>query len=201
MVVAGVVAAGGTAAALEAGSSHGGGRPAAEGRVKAGSGSASNDAGGATSSHPMVPAPAVTGSPVTAVSVPPNDTTPPSTGATTEVAADCDGPGSTADVVTQEPASIIIACADDGLSLVNLRWSSWSDTSASGAGTLRDNLCTPDCAAGTIATYPASVTLSGVVETQSGPVFTEASLSYPDGGPTNVAGQAMTQFTLWYPGL
>jgi hypothetical protein len=102
-------------------------------------------------------------------------------------------------VLAQDPTTIVIACADDGIGLQNLRWTAWSTTSAAGTGTLRLNLCTPDCANGTIAYYPASVTLSKVVDSADGPVFTLVSLTYPKAAPTKVTGQVMSQFTLFYP--
>lgn len=95
----------------------------------------------------------------------------------------------------------MIACADDGIGLQNLTWTSWNATSAVGTGTLRLNLCTPDCANGKIADYQASVTLSDVVDSAGGPAFTVASLTYPGTGPTTVSGQVMSRFTLWYPGI
>lgn len=118
------------------------------------------------------------------------------------VYADCSGPQPTAAVAQRDPSSIIVTCADDGWSFENLEWATWAPTSATGAGIMRVNLCTPDCAAGKIAYYPADVTLSRVADTVAGRVFTQATASFPDGGgparyPT---GQVITEFTLWYPG-
>jgi hypothetical protein len=58
------------------------------------------------------------------------------------------------------PASIIAACADANFYFTGLRWSRWSDSSASGAGRAHQNDCTPYCAAGHFHVYAASVTLS-----------------------------------------
>ncbi|MDE3206901.1 MAG: hypothetical protein KGQ66_22070 [Acidobacteriota bacterium] len=49
---------------------------------------------------------------------------------------------------TLEPSEIVLACADYGLLLEDLRWTSWTDTEASGMGTLVYNDCQPDCAQG-----------------------------------------------------
>lgn len=177
------------------------------------------------SGDPMIPAPPIGSSRATSPSpseltpptptlsvppsVPPSSTpqgstpqgsTPPAPTGTTGVAADCNGP-TTDTALSQEPATIVIACADDGIGLQDLTWTSWGATSATGTGTLWLNLCTPDCATGQFGHYPASVTLSSVVDSAKGPVFTVASLTYPGAGPTTVSGQLMSRFTLWHPGM
>ncbi len=47
-----------------------------------------------------------------------------------------------------EPSEIVLACADYGLLLEDLRWSSWTDAGATGLGTLVYNDCQPDWAQG-----------------------------------------------------
>ncbi|HEY7967647.1 MAG TPA: hypothetical protein VID68_11510 [Solirubrobacteraceae bacterium] len=58
------------------------------------------------------------------------------------------------------PPSIVVACADDNLSLTHLRWSSFGGTTARGSGDYYANDCTPNCAAGRFHTYPVKVALS-----------------------------------------
>lgn len=120
-------------------------------------------------------------------------------GATTEVAANCDGPAGSPRMLSVDPATIVIACADGGIGLQDLRWTTWGAASATGTGTLWLNLCTPDCAEGTIAHYRADVTLSHVAGTAWGPAFSQASLTYPGAAPTDASGQVLAQFSLWYP--
>jgi len=60
-----------------------------------------------------------------------------------------------------KPGTIVLACADDGLGLMHLHWTSWTSHGAAGHGTFWQNLCTPDCAAGHIEKMPATVTLRG----------------------------------------
>jgi hypothetical protein len=52
------------------------------------------------------------------------------------------------------PAAIIIACADDNLSLTRLHWSSFGATTAHGSGEYYVNDCTPDCAGGAVSLLP-----------------------------------------------
>lgn len=58
------------------------------------------------------------------------------------------------------PSAIIIACADDNLSLTRLRWSSFGGTTAHGSGEYYVNDCTPDCAAGRFHSYPIELVLT-----------------------------------------
>jgi hypothetical protein len=65
-----------------------------------------------------------------------------------------------------------------------------------GAGQLWENDCTPDCAGGTFHHYDASVTLTTVVVSINGPVFSVIKASYPNGGPD---GKARGKFSLPVP--
>jgi len=58
------------------------------------------------------------------------------------------------------PASIVVACADDGIQLTKLHWSSFGGTTAAASGTYYVNLCTPTCVAGRFASFPMRLTLA-----------------------------------------
>jgi hypothetical protein len=58
------------------------------------------------------------------------------------------------------PATIIIACADDNLSLTRLRWTTFGATQAHASGHYYVNDCTPNCAAGRFHSYPITLILS-----------------------------------------
>jgi hypothetical protein len=47
-----------------------------------------------------------------------------------------------------EPTEIVLACADYGVLVEGLRWTSWTGVSAMAVGTLVYNDCTPNCAEG-----------------------------------------------------
>jgi hypothetical protein len=60
---------------------------------------------------------------------------------------------------SSKPRKIDLAC--DGTNvLVNLKWTSWTSSKATGAGTDALNTCTPDCAHGKRHEHAATVTLS-----------------------------------------
>ena len=81
-----------------------------------------------------------------------------------------------------EPTSIVIACADDGIRFEGLSWSSWTQTSAVGWDNCGRTMI-PNCAAGVFYQYPASVTLSNVVDSVNGPVFSSLVASFMGAGP------------------
>jgi hypothetical protein len=57
------------------------------------------------------------------------------------------------------PASFVLSCADANDALTGLHWASWAASQAFGTGTEKVNTCSPDCADGTFAAYPALLTL------------------------------------------
>jgi hypothetical protein len=61
-----------------------------------------------------------------------------------------------------KPNNIIFACADAGLVVDDIHWSSWGPDVAEGDGTEHRNLCQPNCAEGTFVTSPAHVVLTDV---------------------------------------
>ncbi len=58
------------------------------------------------------------------------------------------------------PATIVLACADDNLSLTKLHWSSFGSANAYATGEYYVNTCTPDCVAGKFRSYPITLELS-----------------------------------------
>lgn len=85
-----------------------------------------------------------------------------------------------------KPKRIVLACGDAGTWLGKLKWSSWSGSSAKGAGRYNANTCTPDCAAGHIKSYPVKVTLSKpkTCPGQTHLAFKRAALNYTGTRPT-----------------
>lgn len=68
-----------------------------------------------------------------------------------------------------EPSEIVLACADDNALLTGLHWTSWTATSATAAGTLEYNDCSPNCAAGHFRDVPGThVTLTAPVQAGNG---------------------------------
>lgn len=84
------------------------------------------------------------------------------------------------------PDTISLACADAGLGVEKLSWQSWTDTGATGTGTLWQKNCVPDCPSAPIpfSYYSVTVTLSGVItNTSDGRLFTSISVVYDGKGP------------------
>lgn len=84
--------------------------------------------------------------------------------------------------VTSKPTSYILSCADANAGWAGVTWSSWTSTSASGRGVLHQNDCTPNCAGGRFINYRATVTLSKVVTTKYGELFSRAVFHYSVNG-------------------
>lgn len=80
---------------------------------------------------------------------------------------------------TTEPASYLLSCADANAAFASMKWSAWGASSARGHGILRQDDCKPNCAAGKVLDYNATVTLTKVVDTKKyGPLFSEAYFRY-----------------------
>ena len=59
------------------------------------------------------------------------------------------------------PSTLTIACADAGMGVQGLHWTSWTPKLASGYGTFWENDCTPNCADGHVHYYPSLEVLWG----------------------------------------
>lgn len=101
-------------------------------------------------------------------------------------------PGVVADCIkaphtlSTRPSSIVLACADDGLGVEKMAWTRWTSSAAIGRGTLWENLCKPDCADGTIGTYPVAIALSDVKSSSHGPWFSLLTVTWEGTRPPNL---------------
>jgi hypothetical protein len=99
-----------------------------------------------------------------------------------------------------EPATYEIACADDGLGISGVHWTTWGPHLASGYGTSWENLCVPDCADGKIAHYPVLVVLYGSATVKGYPAdrrYTELTLVYTGKRPPYyqlINGKVVTEY-------
>jgi hypothetical protein len=89
-----------------------------------------------------------------------------------------------------------LACADSGIGIQDLDWTSWTAAAATGTGLLWENLCDPSCAAGTYGHYPVAVTLSTVKDSAKGTWFSHLAVSWQGSHPGN---QTPDNFTLMQP--
>ncbi len=67
-----------------------------------------------------------------------------------------------------EPRGMALACADDGIGLEHLTWSSWGGNVAHATGTGYVNTCTPSCVNGTIVRYRVRVDARTLMQTGAG---------------------------------
>jgi hypothetical protein len=112
------------------------------------------------------------------------------------VIADCTAPPPLGQRASLKPTSITVACADNGIGVEKLSWTSWTSSFATGQGTVWENGCQPNCAMGKIGYYPATVTLSAVRQTTSGPLFSRLTAAYQRSGPS---GHKVDHFVLPLP--
>jgi len=63
-----------------------------------------------------------------------------------------------------KPESITITCADGGIFVEKIQWSTWSKEGATGMGIYSENLCEPNCAEGERVTAPVKLNLSNLTE-------------------------------------
>ena len=87
-----------------------------------------------------------------------------------------------------KPGTIVLACADGGLGLQHLHWTTrWTRHGAFGHGTFWENLCKPDCADGHIEKMRATVTLRGSAAVKGRPgdrQYTRLTAEFPGRRPT-----------------
>lgn len=67
------------------------------------------------------------------------------------------------------PSTYTLACADDGIGVRDLHWTSWTPKLASGYGTLWENDCKPNCAEGHFHYYRSLEVLWGSAEVNGHP--------------------------------
>ena len=69
-----------------------------------------------------------------------------------------------------KPELIFLTCADGGLYVEKIKWSTWTKDGATGSGIFSENLCEPSCAEGQRVVAPANLSLTNLTE-QNGKYF------------------------------
>jgi hypothetical protein len=93
-------------------------------------------------------------------------------------------PGSCDSGLAQEPASVVVTCADQGITVENIQWQAWGAETATGNGTAQVNDCKPDCVAGALKTYDAAqLELTAIKDCGGRPQYTALRLSFADAAP------------------
>ncbi len=68
------------------------------------------------------------------------------------------------EIETHKPELIFLTCADGGLYVENIKWSTWSKDGATGGGIFSENLCEPSCAEGQRVEAPVNLSLTNLTE-------------------------------------
>jgi hypothetical protein len=68
------------------------------------------------------------------------------------------------EIPEHKPESILITCADGGIYVEKIKWSTWGQEGATGFGIFSENLCEPSCADGKRVTAPVNLALSNLTE-------------------------------------
>jgi hypothetical protein len=68
------------------------------------------------------------------------------------------------EIETHKPELIFFTCADGGLYVEKIKWSTWTKDGATGSGIFSENLCEPSCAEGQRVEAPVNVVLSNLTE-------------------------------------
>jgi hypothetical protein len=89
-----------------------------------------------------------------------------------------------------EPSTIVLACADENSLVSSITWTSWTGDLASGSGTLEQNDCIPDCAAGHFRSYPVLLVLWAGQSYGGGQRYTEITEILPGARPSVFNGHA-----------
>ena len=80
-----------------------------------------------------------------------------------------------------KPEAITLTCADGGLYVDEITWTSWSKTGATGIGTFHENLCEPSCAEGKFVSAPVNVELSNLTARKGKNYLRTLDISTQDG--------------------
>jgi hypothetical protein len=101
--------------------------------------------------------------------------------------ADVVFPGNCNSGLTQEPASVVVACADQGITVEGIQWQAWGADEAIGNGTAQVNDCNPDCVSGSLKSYDAAQLKLSAIDSCSGhPQYTSLELSFTDQAPPGI---------------
>ena len=68
------------------------------------------------------------------------------------------------EIETHKPELIFFTCADGGLYVEKIKWSTWTEEGATGSGIFSENLCEPSCAEGQRVEAPVNLRLTNLTE-------------------------------------
>jgi len=83
-----------------------------------------------------------------------------------------------ASIMKSEPTTLLLS-GDGSIFASGVTWSGWGAATAQGTGTLRVNDCTPNCAAGKLSSYSATITVTGLKPFGGGQAYSSMTVSAP----------------------
>lgn len=83
-----------------------------------------------------------------------------------------------------EPHQFLLLCGDGAAQVSDIRWTSWTDSSAKGTGTYDVNGCVPSCGAGRTVSYPATLVVDTPQSRDGAAYFTTVTVAFEESGMT-----------------
>ncbi len=80
-----------------------------------------------------------------------------------------------------KPDTLTIYCADFGVNVNHIKWSKWTKAGAIGTGIYSANNCTPNCAAGKVASVSVKLTLGAAKPIKSEYVMSALNIATSNG--------------------
>ena len=80
-----------------------------------------------------------------------------------------------------KPELIYLTCADGGLYVEKIKWSTWTKVGATGVGIFSENLCDPNCAEGQRVEASVNLSLTNLTEQNGKYYLRTLDISTPDG--------------------
>jgi len=80
-----------------------------------------------------------------------------------------------------KPDTLTIYCADFGVNVNHIKWTKWAQSGATGTGQYSANNCTPNCAAGKVASVSVKLTLGAAKPIKSEYVMSTLNIASSNG--------------------
>ena len=85
------------------------------------------------------------------------------------------------EIEEHKPELILLTCADGGLYVEKIKWSTWTKDGATGSGIFSENLCEPSCAEGQRVEAEVNLSLTNLTEQNGKYYFRTLDISTTDG--------------------
>jgi hypothetical protein len=80
-----------------------------------------------------------------------------------------------------KPKAITLACADAGMYVDGIKWSTWGGTSADGQGIFHMNQCEPSCVDGKFIDVPVTLSVSAPINVKKKIMYSQIALQSTNG--------------------